>query len=68
MQRISDVAERLKISERTVETLIRKGIFPAYRIGRLVFLDFDEVVKAIKTHGTNRDASSGDLEDVDGTD
>lgn len=55
--RIEDVASKLKISERTVEKLIAEGVFPVYRIGRLVFLDFEEVIEAIRIHGRSNDQS-----------
>lgn len=52
MKRIPDVAKDLKISERQVATWISAGILRAYRVGRLVFLDLEEVYEDIKRHGS----------------
>lgn len=54
--RIPDVAKILKISRRTVQKLIKNGTFPAYRVGRLVFLDLEEVVRAIKAQSKSAGA------------
>lgn len=52
MFRIPDVAEKLKISERHLSDLITQEIIPCYRLGRLVFLDLEEVYDAIRLHGS----------------
>lgn len=62
MLRIEGVAEELKISKRTVEKLIADGIFPAFKLRGLVFLDFDEVIEAIRFHGRKDNQSTDSAE------
>lgn len=50
LTRIRRVAEDLEVSERIVGDWISKGILRHYRVGRLVFLDPQEVVEDIKAH------------------
>ena len=50
LTRIARVAEDLNVSERIVSEWISQGILRSYRVGRLVFLDPDEVVEDIKAH------------------
>lgn len=63
LTRIAAVAKALGVSERIVGEWISKGILRHYRVGRLVFLDPDEVVEDIKAHSaTNSPAPSADEE------
>lgn len=63
LTRISRVSKDLGVSERIVGEWISKGILRHYRVGRLVFLDPEEVVEDIKAHSaTNSPAPSADEE------
>lgn len=50
LSRIRRVAEDLEVSERTVQTWISEGILRCYHVGRLVFLDPEEVTEDIKAY------------------
>lgn len=50
LTRIRRVAEDLDVSERSVHSWISQGILRCYHVGKLVFLDPDEVVEDIKAH------------------
>lgn len=57
---ISEVAELLKVSDRTVRNWIEKGTIKAYRFGlvyRIKKVDFEEFVKNSEV---NNDESKGD--------
>ena len=46
---MAEVAERLRVSEKTVQRMIRQGVFTKLRMGGLVRIDPAEVV-AYKQH------------------
>ena len=49
---IKDVAEELGVAELTVHNYIKKGLLPALRIGRRVFIkreDLDNTLKEVKS-------------------
>jgi hypothetical protein len=63
LTRISRVSKDLGVSERIIGEWISKGILRHYRVGRLVFLDPQEVVEDIKNHSaTHSPAPSADEE------
>lgn len=48
LEPVSAVAAKLGVCRPTLYALIRAGKIPAYKIGRKVLLNFDEVLAAIK--------------------
>ncbi|XMO87178.1 helix-turn-helix domain-containing protein [Algibacter sp. AS12] len=49
---IKSTAEELEVAELTVHNYIKKGILPAFKIGRRVFIkreDLDEALKEVKS-------------------
>lgn len=69
LTRIVKVAEDLGVSERIVSDWISKGILRSYRVGRLVFLDPEEVVSDIKAYSaTNSPANSAEGDNGEGPD
>ena len=63
-KRIREVAKELQVSERTVHAWIQKGILRVYRVGRLVFLDLEEVHEDIRRH-SSRQETAGSTKDTD---
>jgi excisionase family DNA binding protein len=43
-----EVGERLGIKPRTVSLWVRQGRLPAYRVGRYLRFDWDEVTRALE--------------------
>lgn len=52
MKRIKAMAKTLEVSERYVSELIARGVFPVHRLGKIVFLDPEEVYAAIRRQGS----------------
>lgn len=48
MVRVEEVARRLGLSPAAVRHHVRRGHLPANRIGRLMFFDWEEVIKSVK--------------------
>jgi excisionase family DNA binding protein len=48
-----EVAERLRVSARTVTNLITKGDLPAFRVGRAWRVQTDHLAEYVKATGTN---------------
>ena len=67
LTRIARVARDLEVSERTVGDWISRGILRHHRVGRLVFLDPQEVVEDIKAHAANSSAKSAEEKTEEGS-
>ena len=53
MYTVKDIAIRLKVCERTIQNLIRRGELPAHKIGRVWRItkeDFEQYLKNLKKY------------------
>lgn len=60
------MAKTLEVSERYLSGLISKGVVPVYRLGKIVFLDPEEVYETIRRNGSTllpRTKQSNDQEE-----
>lgn len=60
------MAKTLEVSERYLSGLIAKGVVPVYRLGKIVFLDPEEVYETIRRNGSTRLSRSEQSNDQDG--
>jgi excisionase family DNA binding protein len=51
LMRVEDVARRLGLSPAAVRHHVRRRHLPAYRIGRLMFFNWEEIVRKMKGDG-----------------
>ncbi len=51
LQTVLEISKKLGVCQPTIYTQIREGKIPAYRIGRKVLLNFDEVLEAMRQGG-----------------
>lgn len=47
LEKVGDLAKKLGVCKPTIYTQIRAGKIPAYRIGRKVLVNYEEVLRAM---------------------
>ena len=59
-----EVAERLRVSPRTIRAWTLEGLIPAIRItGKVIRYDLEAVLKAVRTNATQRSQAEGEADE-----